>query len=322
MSLSPGLFVAASVAIALLSACSTKAVRTGRSGLFDDGSSDSRSAAARVLSSDRDPTSIKRMPPATVPRLAFSWPLKKVQLTSEFGARGDGVHEGIDLKASTGTPVYAAQSGLVLHSGGQISGYGKMVVIRHDHGWATVYAHNSKLYVRAGQKVSKGQKIALSGQTGRASGPHLHFEVRNGVTPYDPVSVLVAGASRQAPAVPVITSVPRMDARKSEARVRKSSGSKTVRGKKFASRERDRVRTTRAAPNRKPSGKKASSTRGRAGGKSKAKTVAARSGGSPRSGKKIQNRAPASKIERKVPKKRVKQPKGRKHAVASAGEPS
>lgn len=122
--------------------------------------------------------------------LNFQWPLQSVAISSKFGPRERDFHEGIDLRAKIGTAVFASQSGKVIYSGRGISGYGKMLVIKHSGGFATVYAHNSKIYVKEGQRVKQGQKIALSGNTGRTSGPHLHFEVRKGVSAIDPLRVL------------------------------------------------------------------------------------------------------------------------------------
>lgn len=121
---------------------------------------------------------------------SWDWPLKQVDVTSPFGRRGRRNHEGIDLKASVGTPVYAAEKGRVVYSGSRISGYGKMVVIEHQAGIYSVYAHHSKNLVRKGQWIKKSQQIALSGRTGRVSGPHLHFEIRRGVKALDPAEVL------------------------------------------------------------------------------------------------------------------------------------
>lgn len=121
---------------------------------------------------------------------ALHWPLRHVTVTSPFGKRGKEFHEGIDLKAPTGTPVYAAQDGTVIYSGSKIRGYGRMVVIRHVQTVSTIYAHNSKLLVRVGQYVRRGQKIAISGKSGHVSGPHVHFEVRDGLAALDPLELL------------------------------------------------------------------------------------------------------------------------------------
>src|SRR6185437_10122385 len=95
-----------------------------------------------------------------------------------------------DLRAKVGTPVYAAHSGQVLYADSRIHGYGRMIVLKHSSGLATIYAHNSKLVVRRGQWVSKGALLAYSGNTGHSTGPHVHFEVREGVSAVNPLSVL------------------------------------------------------------------------------------------------------------------------------------
>lgn len=107
---------------------------------------------------------------------AFIWPVRGT-LTSRFGWRYRRHHEGIDLAAPRGTPIYAARDGVVEFSGWK-GGYGRVVFVRHGGGVVTVYGHASKLLVQAGQPVKKGQLIARVGCTGRCTGPHLHFEVR------------------------------------------------------------------------------------------------------------------------------------------------
>jgi murein DD-endopeptidase MepM/ murein hydrolase activator NlpD len=125
---------------------------------------------------------------------SWRWPTNSVVVTSTFGSRGKEHHDGVDLRAQIGTPVQAAADGKVIYAGGKIRGYGRMVVIRHDGKLSTIYAHNSKLLVSSGQKIRRGQKIALSGNTGHSSGPHLHFEVREGVTAIDPMLLMPSPA--------------------------------------------------------------------------------------------------------------------------------
>jgi murein DD-endopeptidase MepM/ murein hydrolase activator NlpD len=120
----------------------------------------------------------------------FRWPIDGAAVGSPFGTRAGRQHEGIDLPAPVGTPVYAAADGQVVYAGSGIRGYGNLIVIQHEGDLLTVYAHNSELLVAQGDKVRVGQRIALSGQTGHATGPHLHFEVRSGQIPVDPVSYL------------------------------------------------------------------------------------------------------------------------------------
>jgi len=105
------------------------------------------------------------------------WPVRTAEVSSTFGGRWSGFHEGLDLGAPKGTPIYAAHDGEVVSSGSGLNGYGNMVVLK-GRGVLTVYAHNSKNLVKAGDIVRRGDQIAEVGQTGNASGPHCHFEVR------------------------------------------------------------------------------------------------------------------------------------------------
>jgi murein DD-endopeptidase MepM/ murein hydrolase activator NlpD len=149
-------------------------------------------ATTQVVSAKRGGHSENLSPEAVAAanKLNLHWPLRHVQITSRFGKRLRDFHEGIDLKARAGTPVYAAQEGRVLYAGVRIRGYGKMIVIKHAYGIATVYAHNSKLLVGKGDYVKLGQQIATSGNTGHTSGPHVHFEVRHGVSAVDPARLV------------------------------------------------------------------------------------------------------------------------------------
>ncbi len=117
------------------------------------------------------------------------WPVKGT-LTSTFGKRGGRKHEGIDIGASKGTPIYAAADGQVVFSDWGPTGYGLMIIIKHKYHLTTVYAHNSKNWVRKNAWVKRGQKVASVGRTGRATGPHLHFEVRNDTHPRNPLKYL------------------------------------------------------------------------------------------------------------------------------------
>ena len=117
------------------------------------------------------------------------WPTTGT-LTSSFGKRDGRQHEGIDIAAPKGTPIYSAAAGEVVFSGWGPTGYGKMVIIKHEYHLTTVYAHNSKILVKKGTHVKQRQKISLMGSTGRSSGPHLHFEVRNDTEPKNPIKYL------------------------------------------------------------------------------------------------------------------------------------
>jgi len=98
-------------------------------------------------------------------------------LTSGYGRRWGRMHRGIDIAAPVGTPVVASAPGVVVASGWNSGGYGKLLKIRHPDGGLTLYAHNNRLLARAGQQVDRGQQIAEMGSTGRSTGPHLHFEI-------------------------------------------------------------------------------------------------------------------------------------------------
>ncbi len=120
-------------------------------------------------------------------------------VTSEFGSRVDPItrraknHTGIDLAVPTGTPIRAALPGTVTVSKYNAGGYGYYVMIDHGNGLVTLYGHCSRLLVRAGQTVEAGDIIALSGSTGRSTGPHLHFEVRVNGERTDPRAYLPVG---------------------------------------------------------------------------------------------------------------------------------
>lgn len=118
----------------------------------------------------------------------LSWPVRGV-LISGFGARARDRHDGIDLAAPEGTPICAAEEGVVLFAGQQ-RGYGNLVLVAHAHDLITVYAHNEENLVRQGERVARGQELGRVGRTGNATGPHLHFEVRLAARPRDPLGFL------------------------------------------------------------------------------------------------------------------------------------
>jgi lipoprotein NlpD len=134
-------------------------------------------------------------PPRPVARAgALEWPLRGV-LYARFGRKGKTPHDGIDLSAPAGTPVKTAGEGTVLFAGPQ-QGYGLLVIVEHPHGLVSVYAHNRDLRVRTGQALREGQVIATVGESGKTSGPHLHFEVRQDGEPVDPLPLLGPPPSR------------------------------------------------------------------------------------------------------------------------------
>ena len=117
------------------------------------------------------------------------WPIQG-QLTSKFGNRNGRHHDGIDIGARKGAPIVSAADGKVMFSGWGPTGYGLMVIIKHKNNLTTVYAHNSHIHVHKNQLVKQRQKIASVGSTGRSTGPHLHFEVRNDSHAYNPLHYL------------------------------------------------------------------------------------------------------------------------------------
>ena len=120
------------------------------------------------------------------------WPVQG-KITSRFGPRGFfHMHRGVDIKAPKGTPVHAAAAGTVAFSGRQ-SSYGRVIKIDHPNGLRTIYAHNSRNFVKVGERVNAGELIGAVGQTGRATTNHLHFEVRRHDVARDPLPLLYAG---------------------------------------------------------------------------------------------------------------------------------
>jgi murein DD-endopeptidase MepM/ murein hydrolase activator NlpD len=119
----------------------------------------------------------------------FRWPARG-RVISGFG--GNGGNEGINIAVPEGTPVKAAETGTVAYAGSEVKGYGNLVLIRHDNGFVSAYAHNGEISVKRGDKVKRGQVIAKSGQSGNVTSPQLHFELRKGSTPVDPIPHLDA----------------------------------------------------------------------------------------------------------------------------------
>lgn len=116
----------------------------------------------------------------------WRWPLEAGVVSSEFGKRWGKNHNGLDIAADLRVPVYAAAPGEVLYAGNQVSGYGNLLVLRHDEKTTTFYGHNDSLKVKTGDKVAADRVIALLGSTGRSTGPHVHFEIRERDKPIDP----------------------------------------------------------------------------------------------------------------------------------------
>ncbi len=122
----------------------------------------------------------------------FMWPVQG-KVIGHFGTSAAGTHnDGINIAAPKGTPVRAADSGVVAYAGNELRGYGNLILIKHAGGWMTAYAHNGTLLVKRGDVVKRGQEIATVGSTGIVSEPQLHFEIRRGTQVLDPTQYLAA----------------------------------------------------------------------------------------------------------------------------------
>jgi len=115
----------------------------------------------------------------------------KGRIIAAFGSKMDGTqNDGINLAVPEGTPVKAADDGVVAYAGNELKGYGNLVLIRHANGYVSAYANASEILVKRGDTIKRGQVIAHAGQTGNVTSPQLHFEIRKGSTPLDPTKYL------------------------------------------------------------------------------------------------------------------------------------
>jgi murein DD-endopeptidase MepM/ murein hydrolase activator NlpD len=120
----------------------------------------------------------------------FRWPVRG-RVIAGFGPKPNGLqNDGINLAVPEGTPIKAAEDGVVAYAGNELKGYGNLVLLRHGNGFVTAYAHASEILVKKGDVIKRGQTIAKSGQTGSVTAPQLHFEIRKGSTPVDPAQYL------------------------------------------------------------------------------------------------------------------------------------
>lgn len=126
-------------------------------------------------------------------KLPIATPVRSnYRLTSGFGQRWGRLHAGTDFAGPVGTPIHAAADGVVVKAGWE-SSYGRLITIRHDFGFETRYAHLNTIDVRVGQRVSRGDRIGAMGNSGRSTGPHLHYEVRVNGKPVNPMTYIRAG---------------------------------------------------------------------------------------------------------------------------------
>ncbi len=144
----------------------------------------------KIIKQPKDQILVKgtKAPPPKKGTGTFSTPARG-SITSRYGRRWGRLHEGIDIGAPVGTPVKAADGGEVIYTGSS-GGYGKLIKIDHGGGFVTYYGHLSKISVKVGDKVYKGQTIGAVGNTGRSTGPHLHFEIRKNGSPVNPTKYL------------------------------------------------------------------------------------------------------------------------------------
>lgn len=151
-----------------------------------DDQRDSKDNTKKVIASPRDV------------KLNLLWPVPAAPLlSSKYGMRGKRMHRGVDIPAPTGTQIVAAESGKVIYSNNKISGYGNMIILAHENDYLTIYAHNSKNLFKEGDYVRRSDVIALVGRTGRATGPHLHFEVRKNDVSLNPMKFLTIPAKKK-----------------------------------------------------------------------------------------------------------------------------
>ena len=145
----------------------------------------------------QDVSSSAQLPnPEPLSGASFRWPVKG-RVISGFGTKPDGGHnDGINISVPQGTPVKAAENGVVAYSGSELKGYGNLVLVRHANNWVSAYANNEELLVKRGDKVSRGQVIAKAGTTGSVSQPQVHFELRKGSRPVDPTKYMSSMAAQ------------------------------------------------------------------------------------------------------------------------------
>lgn len=131
--------------------------------------------------------------PAPMTDNSFRWPVRG-RVISNFGGKPNGKHnDGINVAVPLGTSVKAAENGVVAYAGSELEGYGNLILIRHANGWVSAYAHNDEILVKRGDEVRRGQVISKAGKTGSVSQPQVHFELRKGSQPVDPLKHLANG---------------------------------------------------------------------------------------------------------------------------------
>jgi murein DD-endopeptidase MepM/ murein hydrolase activator NlpD len=145
-----------------------------------------KAAPTRVASAET-PAIVSDQPKVGATATRFRWPVKG-KVVAGFGPRPDNTHnDGINISVPLGTEVAAAEAGVVAYAGSELKGYGNLILVRHENNWVSAYAHNQQLLVKRGDKVRRGQIIAKAGATGTVDQPQVHFELRQGSKPVDPM---------------------------------------------------------------------------------------------------------------------------------------
>ncbi len=149
---------------------------------------------AEDSTSDESSAEVEIISPNHLSEESLDWPVDTARLSRGFSLKPTGKrrkpHYGIDLAAAKGTSIFSAQDGIVIYAGHEFKGFGRVIMIEGESGFATLYAHLSKIKVKQGQKVTRGMLIGAMGRTGRASGVHLHFEIRKDRIPVNPLLYL------------------------------------------------------------------------------------------------------------------------------------
>ncbi len=152
-------------------------------------------SAAMVTPAAHDPEPPKAKADVTAAMPSFRWPVNGRVITA-FGPKPSGQqNDGINVSVPEGTPIKAAEDGVVAYAGNELKTYGNLVLVRHSNGYVTAYAHASEIMVKRDDPVKRGQIIAKAGQTGSVAAPQLHFEIRKGSTPVDPAPFLAKGGN-------------------------------------------------------------------------------------------------------------------------------
>ena len=148
-----------------------------------------------VTPAAHEPEPPKAKADVTAAMPSFRWPVNGRVITA-FGPKPSGQqNDGINVSVPEGTPIKAAEDGVVAYAGNELKTYGNLVLVRHSNGYVTAYAHASEILVKRDDPIKRGQIIAKAGQTGNVAAPQLHFEIRKGSTPVDPAPFLDKGGN-------------------------------------------------------------------------------------------------------------------------------